>query len=102
MSDYPDGLTLSAQDDAFSPERHPDPVRTDLEPDFELRACAKSPEPQSAIALSILFHRYRAEWNRKRARAWSVLMPVGACNGYWYGEAGMLATQAQVKVLSGH
>ena len=30
------------------------------------------------------------------------LMPVGACNGYWYGEAGMLVTQAQVKVLSGH
>lgn len=112
--DYPDGLTLSAQDDTRflalngiqTQSAQTCNLISELESMRELGVDVVRISPQSRGSGKIidLFHRcieggMEPEEGRQSLER---LMPVGACNGYWHGEAGMLATQAQVKVLSGH
>jgi collagenase-like PrtC family protease len=110
--DYPDGLTLSAQDDTRflslngiqTQSAQTCNLIAELERMRELGVDVVRISPQSRKCDGIIdiFHRcieggMEAEEGRQRLER---LMPVGGCDGYWQGEAGMLETQAQARVLS--
>jgi len=111
--DYPDGLILSAQDDTRFLSLNGIQTQSaqtcnlilELDPMRELGVDVVRISPQSrrSDAVIDIFHRciegeMEAEEGMRRLER---LMPVGACNGYWHGEAGMLATQNQARALSG-
>lgn len=111
--DYPDGLTLSAQDEtrflALNGIQTQSAQSCNLLPELgrmrELGVDVLRISPQSRNSQLIIdiFHRCingeleLEEGSRRLQR----LMPVGACNGYWHGEAGMRATQAQARAMFG-
>ncbi|MCB1882016.1 MAG: U32 family peptidase, partial [Gammaproteobacteria bacterium] len=106
------GLTLSAQDDTRflalngiqTQSAQTCNLIAELERMRELGVDVVRISPQSRHSDRIIdiFHRCIAgrmepeEGSRHLER----LMPVGSCNGYWHGEAGMQVAQAQVRELS--
>ncbi|MCB1861256.1 MAG: U32 family peptidase [Gammaproteobacteria bacterium] len=110
--DYPDGLTLSAQDDrrflALNGIQTQSAQTCNLIAELErmrelgVDVVRISPQSRHSDRIIDIFHRCIAgrmepeEGSRHLER----LMPVGSCNGYWHGEAGMQVTQAQVRELS--
>ena len=110
--DYPDGLTLSAQDDrrflALNGIQTQSAQTCNLLPELE-QMCELgvdilriSPQSQSSDRVINIFHRaIQGELDPvEGGRLLEPLMPAGSCNGYWHGEAGMLATQTQARALS--
>ena len=111
--DYPDGLTLSAQDDTRFLALNgiqTQSARTcsliselDNMRDLGVDVVRISPQSRKTDQIIDIFHRCiegglePAEGQRRLEH----LMPVAACNGYWHGEAGMLATQTQVGTRPG-
>ncbi|MES9898428.1 MAG: U32 family peptidase [Sedimenticola sp.] len=99
--DYPDGLTLSAQDDTRflalngiqTQSAHTCNLLGDLDRIKELEVDVVRISPQSHQTGKVIdtFHRCLigelapAEGQALLER----LLPVGSCNGYWHGEAGM-------------
>jgi len=111
--DYPDGLTLSAQDNTRflslngiqTQSAQTCNLISELDSMRKLAVDVVRISPQSRRSDGVIdiFHRCvegEMEWEEGR-RQLERLMPVGACNGYWHGEAGMMATQAQARALSG-
>jgi collagenase-like PrtC family protease len=106
-------LTLSAQDDtrflALNGIQTQSAQTCNLLPELErmrelgVDVVRVSPQSRNCQGVIELFHRCiigeleLEEGSRRLQR----LMPVGACNGYWHGEAGMHATQTQARALSG-
>jgi collagenase-like PrtC family protease len=101
--DYPDGLTLSTQDDARFLTLNG--IQTQSARTFnllpELDRLARlgvdviriSPQSWQTTPIISIFHRcLQGEQDPEEGSAeLQRLMPVGPCDGYWYGEAGMEA-----------
>lgn len=99
--DYPDGLTLSAQDDTRflalngiqTQSAHTCNLLGDLPRIKELDVDVIRISPQSSRTGKVIetFHRcINDEMAPEEGHAQlERLLPVGSCNGYWHGEAGM-------------
>ncbi len=99
--DYPDGMTLSAQDDTRflalngiqTQSAHSCNLLGELDQMIELGVdvIRISPQYNQTGRVIELFDRcLRGEMEPADATAkLERLLPVGSCNGYWYGEAGM-------------
>ena len=106
--DYPDGLTLSAQDDTRflslngiqtqSAQTCNLIAELDSMRELGVDVVRISPQSRKSDAIIDIFHRCimgemeLEEGSRRLER----LMPVGACNGYWQGEAGMLGAYPRI------
>ncbi|MCB1852897.1 MAG: U32 family peptidase [Gammaproteobacteria bacterium] len=110
--DYPDGLMLTAQDDTRflvlngiqTQSAHTCNLVLELERMRQLQVDVLRISPQARHTERIIeiFHRcvsggLALEEGRQQLER---LMPVGGCDGYWHGGAGMLATQSQVPVMT--
>ncbi|HEB95907.1 MAG TPA: U32 family peptidase [Sedimenticola thiotaurini] len=109
--DYPDGLTLSAQDETRflalngiqTQSARTFNLVTEMDRMRELGVDVVRISPQSLKTETVidLFHRVlqgdlpAAEADARLRR----LMPVGPCDGYWHGGAGMAATEAAVRSI---
>jgi collagenase-like PrtC family protease len=107
--DYPDGLTLSAQDDTRflalngiqTQSAHTCNLLGELDRIRELGVEVVRISPQSHHMERIIetFHKCLDGEMAPAAGHASLepLMPVGSCNGYWHGEAGMMS-QSQAAI----
>lgn len=110
--DYPDGLTLSAQDDtrflALNGIQTQSAQTCNLISELDhmrelgVDVVRISPQARNSDRIIEIFHRcIEGQMELEEGgRVLERLMPVGSCNGYWHGEAGMLATQVQARTLS--
>ena len=111
--DYPDGLTLAAQDDtrflALNGIQTQSAQTVNLLgelPDLLARGVAVlriSPQSQRTDAVVATFRRcLDGELTPQQgAEKLEALMPVGGCNGYWHGDAGMLSVSGAARELIG-
>jgi len=107
--DYPDGLTLSAQDNTRflalngiqTQSAHTFNLLPELGRMEELGVDVVRISPQSLKTESVIeiFHAaLHGEMTPEEGSArLQRLMPVGSCDGYWFGKAGMAATEAAVR-----
>ncbi len=109
--DYPDGLTLSAQDDTRflalngiqTQSAQTFSLLGELERLRELEVDVLRISPQSRRTDLVLetFHRcLQHELDPEEGRAQlERIMPTGPCDGYWHGEAGMKAVTAAAREM---
>lgn len=107
--DYPDGLTLSAQDDTRflalngiqTQSAHTFNLLSELGRIQALGVDVVRISPQSLKTESVIDIYYRTLQGEVTAEEGSArlqrLMPVGPCDGYWFGKAGMEATEAAAR-----
>jgi len=104
--DYPDGLVVNTQDDQQflvlngiqTQSAHTVNLLAELPAMRELGVdiLRLSPQSQQMEQVIALFHQALSDALDpvEAAAQLNRLMPVGPCNGYWHGEAGMAATAA--------